>query len=256
LKYDGTRFQITAVSYAQRRYLATSTSGTSTYTATLSPVPSAYEAGAQYAVTVTSANTGASTMNFNSLGAKTIQANGAALLAGQLQAGVTYQMIYDGTNLQVTNNVILVTQTFKNLIVKPADEARFSNVTPADDTDLKVTLLSGKTYNITIVASFNAATTGMHLKANSAFTGTTSQLWVNGTLSVTSNIVSAGRAALNNHLSYTPGTVDANTPVCAIFNAMLITTSTGVFSMQWSQGITSVSNLTCLAGSYLWAISN
>jgi hypothetical protein len=41
-------------------------------------------------------------MNFNSLGAKTMQLNGAALTAGQLIAGGTYQMVYDGTNLQIS----------------------------------------------------------------------------------------------------------------------------------------------------------
>ncbi len=92
----------TAASTIQRTYYAASTSGTTTYTATLSPVPTAYVTGAQYVFTVTSTNTGAVTMNFNSLGAKTVQLNGGALGAGQLPAGITFQSIYDGTNLQIT----------------------------------------------------------------------------------------------------------------------------------------------------------
>jgi hypothetical protein len=86
----------------QRTYYASSTSGTSTYTATLAPVPTAYVTGAQYVFTASNTNTGASTMNFNSLGAKTLQLNGAALSANQLIAGATYQSVYDGTNLQIT----------------------------------------------------------------------------------------------------------------------------------------------------------
>src|SRR6185369_9109717 len=99
----------TAAATIQRTYYASSTSGTSTYTATLSPVPTAYQTGAQYVVTITSANTGASTMNFNSLGAKTMQLNGAALTVGQLQAGATYQMVYDGTNLQISGQAVATT---------------------------------------------------------------------------------------------------------------------------------------------------
>src|SRR6185369_1985993 len=76
----------------QRFYYAGSTSGTSTYTATLSPAPSAYQDGAQYIFTVTSTNVGSGpTINFNSLGALTVKLNGASIASGQLVAGATYQ---------------------------------------------------------------------------------------------------------------------------------------------------------------------
>lgn len=104
LQANGTQWATTTIDAAaiQRTYYAGSTSGTTTYTATLAPVPTGYVTGAQYVFTVSNTNTGPVTMNFNSLGAKSVLLNGAALSPGQLVAGTTYQAIYDGTNLQIT----------------------------------------------------------------------------------------------------------------------------------------------------------
>jgi hypothetical protein len=76
-------------------------SGTNTYTATLSPVPAAYLTGVVYTITFTNANTGAATLNLNSLGAKAIQYKGAALTGGEIPAGATVQVLYDGTQFQI-----------------------------------------------------------------------------------------------------------------------------------------------------------
>ena len=64
-------------------------SGTDTYTATLSPVPTEYTTGADYHITFTNANTSTTpTLNLNSLGAVTIVKEGsAALVAGDIPAG-------------------------------------------------------------------------------------------------------------------------------------------------------------------------
>ena len=52
---------------------------------------------------VANANTGASTLNFNSFGAIPIKKNvSSALSAGDLAAGGVYDFTYDGTNFQVT----------------------------------------------------------------------------------------------------------------------------------------------------------
>lgn len=69
--------------------------------ASLTPAPSAYTAGMQVNVKVANTNTGATTINVNGLGAKTIQRNGAALGAGALVAGQIYRLVYDGTYFQM-----------------------------------------------------------------------------------------------------------------------------------------------------------
>ncbi len=74
-------------------------SGTDTYATTISGA--AYTTGKQYAVTFTNANTGASTINISTLGAKALKKAGAALVAGDILAGVSYIIYYDGTNFEM-----------------------------------------------------------------------------------------------------------------------------------------------------------
>lgn len=84
-------------------------SGTDTYTATISGI-AAYTANLSVRVTFTNSNTGASTININSLGAKPLVKFGnAALNAGDIKAGQILDLVYDGTNFQipsVTSNIV------------------------------------------------------------------------------------------------------------------------------------------------------
>jgi hypothetical protein len=84
----------------QRRYRGTA-SGTNTYTVTTSPTHAAYSAGDLLTITFTNANTGASTLNDTSLGAKAIQYNQAALTGGEIPANATVELLYDGTQFQI-----------------------------------------------------------------------------------------------------------------------------------------------------------
>lgn len=78
------------------------TSGTDTYTASLSPAITSYTTGLAVRITFGNNNTGASTLNLNGLGAKSIVKNGTqALTANDLISGVEYELVYDGTNLQI-----------------------------------------------------------------------------------------------------------------------------------------------------------
>lgn len=81
------------------------TAGTATaYTVTASPAPTAYVTGMSYRVKIHDANTGAATVNINSLGARTIKtAAGAALAAGDLALGVIVDLTYDGTDFRVVS---------------------------------------------------------------------------------------------------------------------------------------------------------
>ena len=74
--------------------------GTNTYTVTATGVTQ-YVAGLELKILFTNANTGASTINVNSLGARTLQKNGVALASGDIAAGGTYRITFDGTNFQV-----------------------------------------------------------------------------------------------------------------------------------------------------------
>lgn len=90
---------------AYSSFIATA-SGTDTYTATLSPVISAYSSDQKYFIKFTNANTGAATLNLNSLGAISIVKNGStALAAGDISAGQIYVIAYDGTNMQILGRI-------------------------------------------------------------------------------------------------------------------------------------------------------
>ena len=94
-----------------------------TYTITLNPAPTSYKEGMAVAIKINTTNTGASTININGLGAKSIRkANGNNVSAGNLKAGSIYSMRYNGTNF----------------ILQGSDSA--GNATPGD-------VLSGKTFS-------------------------------------------------------------------------------------------------------------
>lgn len=79
-------------------------SGTNTLTAALSPAPTSYAAGLAVDLDIVNANTGAVTLNLNTLGAKNVvNYDGAALVAGELQAGMIARLVYDGTQFVYSN---------------------------------------------------------------------------------------------------------------------------------------------------------
>lgn len=86
---------------------ATDTGAANAIAIALTPALTAYFAGVAVDVKMNATNTGATTINVNGLGAKTVQFNGDALTAGQLVAGQIYCMVYDGTNFQVSSPVAL-----------------------------------------------------------------------------------------------------------------------------------------------------
>jgi hypothetical protein len=102
---------------------ATATGSANAYVVTLDPAPTAYVDGMAVAVKINVQNTGASTLNINGLGAKSIRKpNGNNVSAGNLKAGSIYSMRYNGANF----------------ILQGSDSA--GNATPGD-------VLSGKTFS-------------------------------------------------------------------------------------------------------------
>lgn len=72
------------------------------YVVTLAPALSAHVVGMPIRFKATNANTGASTININSLGAIAIKKNvSSALAAGDIAAGQIVTVVYDGTNYQL-----------------------------------------------------------------------------------------------------------------------------------------------------------
>jgi len=74
------------------------------YAITVSPAPSAYVAGQKFIFKANTANTGAASLNVNSLGAKTIlKSNDQTLANSDIEVGSIVEVVYDGTNFQMTS---------------------------------------------------------------------------------------------------------------------------------------------------------
>ncbi len=90
---------------------AADTGSANAYACTLSPAPAAYVDGMKIRIKIANANTGASTINVNTLGNKALTKLGAvALIGGELVAGMEVEGTYDGTRVQITSaiNPVLV----------------------------------------------------------------------------------------------------------------------------------------------------
>ena len=81
---------------------AVDTGAADAYLIAPNPPITAYTAGQIFYMKATNANTGASTVNVNNLGIKSITKDGAIVLtAGDILAGEIVTLIYDGTNFQL-----------------------------------------------------------------------------------------------------------------------------------------------------------
>ena len=107
--------------------IQTDTGSANTYAITPSPAFSSYVAGQTFTFYPAHANTGASTLNVNGLGTKTIQYNGNALISGQLKTTTLVTVQYDGTYFQLKTPV-LVTNSF---FVNPTSGVSTQNITTA-----------------------------------------------------------------------------------------------------------------------------
>jgi len=83
-------------------HYAADTGITDAYVVTLNPTPTAYVVGMVVTFKAANTNTGASTINVNGLGIKTIKKNITAdLSAGDIPAGAMLPLVYDGTYFQL-----------------------------------------------------------------------------------------------------------------------------------------------------------
>lgn len=148
------------VSQSGSEVYAADSVGTDAYAISVSPAPTAYTTGMVFNFSAGTANTGAATLNVNSLGAKTIKKfHDQDLETGDIEVGQILTVIYDGTNFQMQSQLAALYATKANVqdgsIVYAAD---------AGGTDA---------YAITLAPAPTAYTTGMvvHFKANTANTG-------------------------------------------------------------------------------------
>jgi len=108
--YDGTNFQLInhlsnlLINRMASELYAEDSGSSDAYAVTLTPAPTAYVKGMVVNFKANTANTGAATLNVNSLGAVAIKKQGTIDVAtGDILAGQLVTVIYDGTNFQMVN---------------------------------------------------------------------------------------------------------------------------------------------------------
>jgi hypothetical protein len=151
-----------------------------TYACSLSPVPSAYVTGARYRFKANTANTGAATINLNSLGAKTIKkvAGGITtdLADNDIRVGQVVELSYDGTNMQMQSTL--------------GNAAGGDVVGPSSATDNAIARFDTTTGKLVQNSPVTVAdTTG-------ALTGPTNATWFGNTLVYSASFFHVGAAML------------------------------------------------------------
>ena len=165
-----------AAQYGQLQAGATTiatVTGTDTYVGTLTPAIAAYATGNLFSFVAPNTNTGAATINLNSLGAKNITKLGStALAAGDIVSGRVYQIEYDGTRFQLLNPSASSVSSFS---------AGSTGFTPSSATTGAVTLAGtlATTNGGTGLTSFTA--NGLVYASSSSALATGSNLTYDGT---------------------------------------------------------------------------
>jgi hypothetical protein len=139
-----------AAQYGQLQAGATAiatVSGTDTLTGSLTPALTAYATGNLFSFVAANTNTGATTINLNSLGAKSITKSGTtALVAGDLVSGQVYLIEYDGTRFQLVNPSVVAAGGVAYTAVKTANYTAVNN-------DGVLTNTTGGSFTVTLPTS-------------------------------------------------------------------------------------------------------
>lgn len=152
-----------------------SAAGSDTYAITLSPAPTAYAAGQVFRFKADVANTGAATLNVNSLGAKSIlRPDGSALANGDIAANQIVQVIYDSTNFLMLSPIANAPKIGHGTTTRAGDTAsgsqtiahglgrtpRFVRIRANKAISATVVANSDGTYNGSTTASINSTVNG------------------------------------------------------------------------------------------------
>lgn len=169
--------------------------------------------------------------------------NGDAFIAEYFGSGVWKVLFYQ-----------YVSATSSSAAVKAADTQRLSTTTLAADLDLSITLLTGQ-YSYELFLLFDSVAAGAGFKFQSTGTAADSR----GTSpAVADGLVNAAaygpklESFVGGTLSYaTVGTTADSNGV--LYKGSLLVSTPGTFGIQWAQVVSTASNTTLRAGSYLSA---
>lgn len=191
---------------------AADTGAANAYVVTLVPAPSAYVTGMVVRFKAANANTTTSTINVNTLGAKTIKKDhDVNLEAGDIEANQMVTLIYDGTDFEmVSQKAIDLTSANKAILQGGATtDASTLHVHKDQISSLSFTLFPSPDPGSAQGAGFSDATT--KLISACAYIGSTSLDAHTASLEVSNDIGSAVFVNLNNNFA------EVDTTACALY---------------------------------------
>lgn len=172
ISLDVTGKMITDIQTGIRRtagQLATSTGSANAQLLAVDANITSYNTGDRFSFIAGYTNTGAATFNVNSISAKNVFINGGALPAYTIKAGMTYELMYDGTQLVLIGGSTAVAPVLVSRI-------EFSNSSAAQNTGTIPNASLYKYYEIKIAGyrNTNSGTGSIRCKVN-ALAGTAYQ---------------------------------------------------------------------------------
>ncbi len=178
-----------------------------TYVITLSPVPTSYTAGMVVHFKANTINTGAATLNVNSLGAKTIKKGLSTTLAdGDIAAGMFCTVIYDGTDFILQN---------------PTNAPKSSNAKITISTSTTTTITLGyRPKKITLHGVYSPGvgwSSGIAL-SNGGYDASTNSMWCQNLSTDTNGSVSGGAISTSMAFNMIHGTAGGNATSATIGN--------------------------------------
>lgn len=186
--------------------LLTSVAGTNTITAALTPVAlAAYGTGQQFVFVPANTNTGATTLNIDSLGAKNVFFIGAACVGGELRASVPVLVEYDGTQFNILGPNSVTKGTTTNNSAGAGLVGEYVESVSSAGTNFPATANWGDLTSISLTAGDWDVT----FTALASLSGATQTDWRIG-ISTTSGNSSAGLVTGSNTLQSTAPTASAN----------------------------------------------
>ena len=207
---------LTAAAISAALWASTTSGSANTYTASVPTAPT-LTAGLEVNLIFNVANTGASTLNLNSLGAKNIYYNGAAVASGRIVTGRIYTLVYDGTQWEITSIAPLGAA---DLGTGTATSSYFlrGDLTWSNTLAGALTVSSG---GLTISAGGAAVTGGVVVGAADTASSTSNGLWGTSTGPVLNAV--SGKSVIVN----VAGTAVLTVAGAAVTCAQALTVSTG-----------------------------
>ena len=216
-----------------------SVSGTDTITGSLTPALTAYAAGQMFYFVAAGDNTGAVTLNINSLGAKNVTKNGTtALAAKDIKSGQTVVVVYDGTRFQVVGTS-LAGVTSSALTALGVD---------AGDSVTTGTLNTFIGYNAGTAVTTGVSNTSIGYEAGGAYNTsfTTYVGYLTGRNLNGNNNTGVGNSAIQGVFGSSTGTDNTGIGFWAMRDITTGTNNTAVGSAAGYSSVTTQSNVTCL----------